>query len=82
VLTTKILTEDYKIPECGKPSNFMGERQSSALVLLKNSSRSGIINESLHKLRGLVIRYSFQGSLHISKKGNIIKYDQDIEKRR
>ena len=27
------------------------------------------------------IRYSFQGSLHISKKGNIIWYDQDIEKR-
>ena len=46
--------KDYKIPECGKPSIFVGERQSSVLGLLKKSSRSGVINESLHKLRGLV----------------------------
>ena len=33
----------------------MGERQSSGLVLLKKSLRSRVINESLHKLRGLII---------------------------
>jgi len=58
-LTTKILTEDYKIPECGKPSIFMGERQSSVLVLLKKSLRSRVINKSLCKLRGLVILFAF-----------------------
>ena len=45
---------DYKIPDCGKPSIFVGERQSSALVLLKKLLGSGIINESLRKLRGLI----------------------------
>ena len=44
-----------KNPECGKPSIFVGERQSSALVLLKKSLMTGVINESLRKLRGLVI---------------------------
>jgi len=43
----------------------MGERQSSALVLLKNSSRSGIINESLRKLRGLVICTSYSMHNHL-----------------
>jgi len=57
----KILTEDYKNPECGKPSIFVGERQNSVLVLLKNSSRSRVINESLHKLRGLVILSKIEG---------------------
>ena len=51
-----MLDKDYKIPDCGKPSIFVGERQSSALVLLKKSLRSRVINESLHKLRGLVTR--------------------------
>ena len=51
----QILDKDYKIPDCGKPSIFVGERQSSALVLLKKLLGSGIINESLQKLRGLVI---------------------------
>ena len=41
-------------PDGGRGSNFMGERQSSALVLLKKSLRSRVINESLRKLRGLV----------------------------
>ena len=50
-----MLDRDYKIPDCGKPSIFMGERQSSALGLLKKSSISRVINESLRKLRGLVI---------------------------
>ena len=45
-----MLNKDYKIPDCGKPSIFVGERQSSA----KKSSISGVINKSLHKLRGLV----------------------------
>ena len=49
-----MLDKDYKIPERGKPSIFVGERQSSALGLLKKSSSSGVINESLRKLRGLV----------------------------
>ena len=49
-----MLDKDYKIPERGKPSIFVGERQSSALGLLKKSSISGVINESLRKLRGLV----------------------------
>ena len=40
-------------PDHGKRSIFMGERQSSALVLLKKSLRSRIINDSL-KLRGPV----------------------------
>ena len=43
--------------DCGKRSIFMGERQSSALVLLKKSLRSRVINESLHKLRGLITTY-------------------------
>ena len=51
----QMLDKDYKIPDCGKPSIFVGERQSSALVLLKKSLRSRVINESLRKLRGLVI---------------------------
>ena len=72
--TTKTLTEDYKLwmkitkfPECGKPSIFMGERQSSALGLLKKSSRSRVINESLCKLRGLVTEnfmLVLQGHIH------------------
>ena len=49
-----MLDKDYKIPERGKPSIFVGERQSSALGLLKKSLISGVINESLRKLRGLV----------------------------
>ena len=49
-----MLDKDYKIPECGKPSNVMGERQISVLGLLKKSSRSRVINESLCKLRGLI----------------------------
>ena len=50
----QMLDKDYKIPDCGKPSIFVGERQSSALVLLKKSLRSRVINESLRNLRGLV----------------------------
>ena len=50
----QMLDKDYKIPDRGKPSIFMGERQSSALVLLKKSLRSRVINQSLPKLRGLV----------------------------
>ena len=50
----QMLDKDYKIPDHGKPSIFVGERQSSALVLLKKSLRSRVINESLHKLRGLI----------------------------
>ena len=51
----QMLDKDYKIPDRGKPSIFVGERQSSALVLLKKLLRSRVINESLRKLRGLVI---------------------------
>ena len=51
----QILDKDYKIPDCGKPSTFMGERQSSTLVLLKKSVGSGVINKSLRKLRGLIM---------------------------
>jgi hypothetical protein len=43
--------EDNKNPDCGKPSIFMGERQSSVLVLLKKSLITGVIKESLCKLR-------------------------------
>ena len=53
----EMLDKDYKIPDCGKPSIFVGERQSSVLVLLKKSLRSRVINKSLHRLRGLVITY-------------------------
>ena len=49
-----MLDKDYKIPDHGKPSNFVGERQSSVLVLLKKSLRSRVIIESLCKLRGLI----------------------------
>ena len=55
----QMLDKDYKIPDCGKPWIFMGERQSSVLVLLKKSLRSRVINESLHKLRGLVNQLRF-----------------------
>ena len=55
----QMLDKDYKIPDHGKPSIFVGERQSSALVLLKKSLRSRVINESLHKLRGLVNQLRF-----------------------
>ena len=55
----QMLDKDYKIPERGKPSIFVGERQSSALGLLKNSSISQVINKSLHKLRGLIISVSY-----------------------
>ena len=50
----QMLNKDYKIPDCGKPSIFVGDRQSSVLVLLKKSLRSRVINKSLCKLRGLV----------------------------
>ena len=49
-----MLDKDYKVPDCGKPSVFVGQRQSSVLVLLKKSLRSRVINKSLRKLRGLV----------------------------
>ena len=39
----------------GNDQFFMGERQSSVLVLLKKSLRSRVINESLCKLRGLIM---------------------------
>ena len=32
----QMLDKDYKIPDCGKPSIFVGERQSSALERWKN----------------------------------------------
>ena len=57
----QMLDKDYKIPERGKPSIFVGERQSSVLGLLKKSSSSGVINESLRKLRGLVIHGELEG---------------------
>ncbi|KIJ92925.1 hypothetical protein K443DRAFT_112826 [Laccaria amethystina LaAM-08-1] len=53
-LTRKLVRTHNKNPDCGKPSIFVGERQSSALVLLKKSSRSGVINEFLRKLREIV----------------------------
>ena len=49
--------------DCGEPSIFMWEKQSSGLVLLPKSLRSRVVNGSVHKLRGLrtiFISYLFQ----------------------
>ena len=60
-----MLDKDYKVPDRGKPSVFVGERQSSVLVLLKKSLRSRVINKSLRKLRGLVKRVEEGGELSV-----------------
>jgi hypothetical protein len=60
------IANNYKNPDCGKPSIFMGERQSSVLGLLKKSSRSGVINKFLCKLRELVTFQSSQGCMAVS----------------
>ena len=67
-----MLDKDYKIPDRGKPSIFVGERQSSALVLLKKSLRSRVINESLRKLRGLVIGFNWQKANDVFSGLNIV----------
>ena len=59
-----MLDKDYRIPERGKPSIFVGERESSVLGLLEKSLRFGVINKSLRKLRGLVTNSEHHHQAH------------------